>query len=166
MSRYPYSYSTFPNVNEKAKRKSAKNGKTVSTLIHDFLIDYVKDEPELPDKVGPNNQATVAAPTIGNGPSESGPADDLTVIAEKPEPGAASLGLATEEEPAPVEPEKEEIITQVARKEKPKKKAATKKATRTAKGKQTPSTNKRAGTTWLSKKGKPAKAQPKTVGRK
>lgn len=176
MNRYPYSYSTFPDVNAKAKRKSARNNTSVSTVIHEFLQNYVKDEPDVVDASGPNGEGTVTMPTIGNGPSEPGPADGLTIIAEKPEQEAANQVLASVEEPAPVEPEQEKKITPASPKGQPKKKATSQKSTQkkavpkkavgAARGKQRPSTNKGVGTTRLSKKGSQAKAQKKKTGRK
>ncbi|MVT07745.1 hypothetical protein [Chitinophaga tropicalis] len=51
MKRIPFSYSTFAEVQDKAKTRAAQEGHTVSTVIHRFLITYTKDE------VSPSNQA-------------------------------------------------------------------------------------------------------------
>ncbi|PSL36113.1 hypothetical protein [Chitinophaga ginsengisoli] len=44
MKRIPFSYSTFFDVQEKAKNNAAQEGRTVSTVIHKFLITYTEDK--------------------------------------------------------------------------------------------------------------------------
>ncbi|NII26216.1 hypothetical protein HB364_14070 [Pseudoflavitalea sp. X16] len=49
MKKFPFSYSTFPNIYRRARRKAAKNKSSIAKEVHGFLLVYVEDEPELPE---------------------------------------------------------------------------------------------------------------------
>ena len=47
MKRIPYSYSTFPNVYLKARKRCEREGTSISMKIHEYLVDFVSGEPEI-----------------------------------------------------------------------------------------------------------------------
>lgn len=53
MKKIPFSYSTFPNIYKRARRKANRNGASIAKILHAFLEGYVADEPELPEDSAP-----------------------------------------------------------------------------------------------------------------
>jgi hypothetical protein len=47
MKRVPFSYSTFIDTQKKAFNKASREKTTVSTVIHNFLLEYTAGEPDL-----------------------------------------------------------------------------------------------------------------------
>ena len=69
--RVPFSYSTFVRTQAKAVAKAKREGKTVSTVIHEHLQDYTKDEPD-PLEHPPADLATnTEAAAAGNQPENT-----------------------------------------------------------------------------------------------
>jgi hypothetical protein len=92
MKRVPYSYSTFPSTQVKADTKAKREGTTVSTKIHNFLLEYTKDEldptEQPPVPASPTNTA-VAAP--GNQPENTPTAVPEAIQPENTSNGGESL---------------------------------------------------------------------------
>lgn len=64
MKRVPFSYNTFVTTQKKAYTKADREKTTVSTVIHHFLLEYTKDEPdvELENAAAPQSTAANQAP--------------------------------------------------------------------------------------------------------
>lgn len=108
MKRVPYSYSTFPGTQVKADTKAKREGTTVSTKIHNFLLDYTKDEPDPVEQplvqASPTNTAD-AAP--GNQPENT-----PTAVLEAIQPENTSNGGESLQPPLAPETEATELDTE------------------------------------------------------
>jgi hypothetical protein len=103
MKRVPYSHSTFPIVHLKADARAKREKTTVSTVIHNFLIEYTKDEPDPAEHTsGPASVINTTDAAPGN-PSEIAPTAVPEVI--RPE----NISNDSESLEPPLIPETEEI---------------------------------------------------------
>jgi hypothetical protein len=109
MKRVPYSYSTFPDTQVKADTKAKREGTTVSTKIHNFLLDYTKDELDPAHQPpGPaSTNTTDAAP--GNQPKNAPAIESEAIRSENTSEGSELLQLlpapgteSIEEDPEPI----------------------------------------------------------------
>jgi hypothetical protein len=105
MKRVPYSYSTFPDTQVKADTKAKSEGTTVSTKIHNFLLDYTKDEPDPGEQPpGPASTNTMdAAP--GNQPENAPAIVSEAIRSENTTEGSESLQTPPAPESNEVDPE-------------------------------------------------------------
>jgi hypothetical protein len=84
MKKIPFSYSTYPNIYRRARRKAQRTGTSIAKVLHAFLEGYVVDEDELPEDKDPieyaslqsrskkQAQAETLDVTITDPPSEDG----------------------------------------------------------------------------------------------
>lgn len=80
MKRVPYSHSTFPIVHVKADTKAKREGTTVSTVIHNFLLDYTKDELDPTEQPPGSVPAANMEASVTNGQPENSIATEAEVI--------------------------------------------------------------------------------------
>lgn len=159
--KVPYSYSTHPSVYLKARNKTARLGTSISKVLHSYLEDYVKDEPDLPVEF-----------VAQGGTVQEDPAQAFTErIVNSPDEIFAEADTAPSTEEfsmeAEVIPEEEDLIASSpveapvpTPKRQVKKKKAVKKQTSIIKKKVAPA-SKRTATTRLKGKGAATKGQKK-----
>ena len=95
MKRIPYSYSTFPNVYLKARKKCEREGTSISMKIHEYLVDFVSGEPEISgvsDEGNPQDLTKRISEECGVEPDVISAMPDSTADSEDSRTGVGEVG--------------------------------------------------------------------------